>query len=130
MQLANLEVYSRMYGLPKEAVLDFLTGCELEQISFTLYTLKLHFSHDLIITVDSYCTIVVDDETIGSWQGGELADLREFGELFGERITGYEIPGDGRLVINFGSRRSIQLFDTDASYESYQIIGGGQIIVV
>ena len=69
-----------MFGLPKETKLDFIVGCELQQIAFSHVQLILHFSHSVDLSVESRLEIKVTSDSIpvGMGKSNRLSELAGF----------------------------------------------------
>ncbi|HWQ92989.1 MAG TPA: DUF6188 family protein [Clostridia bacterium] len=120
-----------MFGLAKETKLDFLLGCELEQIAFSPFQLILRFSHSVELSVESRLELkAAGNPTTLAWESNHYSELPRLAALFGLSVTDYETPGDGRLILHFGDENALTAFDSNQDHESYQISGGGTQLIV
>jgi hypothetical protein len=120
-----------MFGLPKETKLDFLVGCELQQIAFSHVQLILHFSRSASLSVESRLELkVTSDSAPLVWESNRLSELAGFATIIGASVVSYEIPGDGRLILRFSNGSVLTAYDSNTGYESYQVTGGGKTLVV
>ncbi len=120
-----------MFGLAKETNLDFLIGCELEQIAFSPFQLILRFSGGVELSVESRLELKSAGKPgVLVWESDRFSELPRLAAIFGSPVTSYEIPGDGRLILHFGDGSAVTACDSNKSHESYQITGGGTTLVV
>lgn len=120
-----------MFGLAKETKLDFLLGCELEQIAFSPFQLILRFSQSVELSVESRLEFkAADSPATLAWESNHYSGLPRLAPLFGSSVTNYETPGDGRLILRFGNDSALTVFDSNKDHESYQISGGGTLLIV
>jgi hypothetical protein len=120
-----------MFGLPKETNLDFVIGCELEQIAFSPFQLILRFSRGVELSVESRLELqATENPAAAAWEANHFSGLPQIATIFGSPITRYEIPGDGRLILHFGDGSAVTVHDSNKSHESYQITGGGRTVIV
>jgi len=120
-----------MFGLSKETKLDFLVGCELQQIAFSRFQLILRLSRGIEVSIESRLELKSADNRVALvWEPEAFSDLPGIATLIGASITTNEIPGDGRLVLCFDNEAVLTIHDSNTGHESYQITGGGQTVVV
>jgi len=121
-----------MFGLSNETKLDFLVGCELQQIAFSQFQLILRFSRGVELSIESRLELKSADNpsAVSVWQPEKFADLPGFAAMIGASIISYEIPGDGRLVLHFDNGAILTAHDSNTDHESYQITGSEQTVIV
>ena len=120
-----------MFGLPKETKLEFLIGCELEQIAFSPFQLILRFSRGVELSVESRLELkLAANPAMLVWESNCFSELPRLAAIFGSPVTRYEIPGDGRLILHFGDENAVAAYDSNKDHESYQISGSGQNVIV
>jgi hypothetical protein len=120
-----------MFGLSKETRLDFLVGCELQQIAFSRFQLILRFSRGVEVSIESRLELKqADNPTAFVWEPEEFSDLPGFAMIVGVPVTSYQISGDGGFILRFDNGALLTVQDSNTGHESYQITGEGQTIVV
>jgi hypothetical protein len=120
-----------MYGLKKDIDLSFLTGRELIQLGVGLYQTVFKFDKDVAISVEGeFRYFDGQDEWIWRPSPGAHLLAARTADLLGTAIESFESNADGTLVLTFSNSRRLTIVDSSREYESYDITGGGQTIVV
>ena len=117
-----------MYGLPKNIDLDFLKGKRLVQICISSNQVIMRFDDDISISIESVIKLYKGKE-VWSYEVNTSINT-DFINLLGNLIVDYTHYESGTLVLYFDHGSKIELNDDSENYESYQIIGNGQTIIV
>ena len=118
-----------LYGLSPDFDGSFLAGKTLELVCFGAQQVYLHFSSDVLITIESAFSCrqkagaPVTRTTVPVLQ----SDLMT---LLGRSVVRALGDGDGTLSIEFDDGRVLACYDTSQEYESYSIRHGDRIIHV
>lgn len=118
-----------MYGLPENLSLEFLVGLELQQVCFSRHQLILIFGDQVNISVESAITIR-NRGVEPPPRRGLLGVADQLLSLLNETVLSANGRVDGTLTLGFSNDRSVEVFDSNAHYESYQIHNGDELIVV
>lgn len=120
-----------MFGLPSDTNIDFVIGCELQQVAFGAFQLLLHFSHKVSLSVEGRLELTAPGQSKSwAWEPEQSSEVAKLSSLIGAMVIKYEIPGDGRLVLYFDNGYTVTACDSNADHESYQLIGDGKTLVV
>ena len=118
-----------MYGLPSNVDLSFLVGATLNQACFGANELILKFSGDTTLTIESSYRVAVPGHDSTLFDDVRTSAPSVVG-LIERRVSGVEGSTDGTLSILFDAAYRLDVYDTSAQFESYQIVHGDQMIVV
>ena len=112
-----------MYGLPADFNPSVFVGCKLEMICFAEYQVYLHFSNNVLVSVESALNVN------GVNYGVPLKNA-DFMHLVGHSVVSALGNKEGDLTVIFDDGSSLSVLDTEDQYESYRIrVGGSEIIV-
>lgn len=116
-----------MFGLPEDFDGSFLVGRSLLQVCIGLHEVIFRFDEDVDITVESEFRVAVGGEgqVFESPPEGGAASLA----LLQQVVSEARGTKDGTLTLVFPSG-VLELYDTSANYESYQVRGHGELYVV
>ncbi len=118
-----------MYKLPPDMPLAFLEGRKLLQVCIGLHDLILNLDGDIAITV---CSSIGYSATCD--EVAHYVDFRQSAKLLcmllDESILAARNEGDGSLALEFTNGNILYIYDDSATYESYTIKHGDQLIVV
>ncbi len=64
------------------------------------------------------------------WEENRFSELPQLATMFGSRVTQYQIPGDGRLILHFENGSALTAHDSNKDHESYQVTGDGMNVIV
>jgi hypothetical protein len=117
-----------MNGLSSTTDLNFLIGRELLQVSFGLHQTILSFDSDTSISIECKFRLVLKGQPRKATNDTRSAG--EFSKLLGCVIANAVNKGTGELGIEFSDGSFLELFDSNAGFESYQIAHGKNVIVV
>jgi hypothetical protein len=120
-----------MHGLKKDIDLSFLNGRELIQLCIGLYQAIFKFDEEVAISVEGEFRYF-DGQDEWTWRpehGSALLAART-AALLGATIEGFESNANGTLSLTFSNGRYLTILDSNKEYESYDITGAGQTIVV
>jgi hypothetical protein len=119
-----------MNGLPKTTDLTFLLGQELTQVCVGVHQTILHFDGDTSITLECKFAVSKVAEAGGEACAYSRSAAVDFLKILGSRISRVTNNGNGELEIAFSDGTLVVMFDSNTNYESYQIVGPAQTIVV
>jgi hypothetical protein len=119
-----------MYKLPKDFTGAFLIGRTLESIHFSTNNVILHFSDDVVITIES-TFLHYDTRSEAMSQVASIPVIQSsLMRLLGQPIS--EASGDeqGTLTLTFKNGHVLEIYDSATHYESYSIKHGDRLIIV
>ena len=120
-----------MYGLPEATDLSDIVGCRLESVSVGLHQVNLGLDglHNVAITVEGDFAVAQpggDGVRYSSAPEGAVALI----SLLGAEIVVALVSWPGTTAITFDNGAVVEVYDSEAHYESYQIHIGQRLIVV
>lgn len=121
-----------MHGLPDDTDLSSFAGSELIQVAFGEHQVQLAFhaaSHEqLKISIESEYAVSAN----GSKQRFDraTAGAAPLLSLLGASVTSAAGQADSTVVVTFADGRTLEIYEDDGPFESYQINIGQRIIVV
>ncbi len=118
-----------MYGLPAEVDLSFLIGKELIQIAIGPYDVQLRYDTGGI-SIWSRFILTAPDGSKYEWCGEIPQQAKEVVNLVAAKISEVLPCRDGTLRLVFSNRWSIEIFDSDPTYEAYSISEEGLPLIV
>jgi hypothetical protein len=120
-----------MYGLSPETDLTPLNGCALTFVGFGQYQLQLAFDGD------THCRISIEGDYVVTPSGREPATFSEAAAgaaallpLLGHTVALASVPADGTVRVGFDDGSVVEVLDTSADYESYQVNLGDRLLVI
>lgn len=120
-----------MYGLSPDTDLSPLNHCTLTFVGFGQYQLQLGFSGD------EHCAISVEGDYIVTAPGRQPIRFSEAVNgaavllpLLGHTVTVAEVPSDGTVSVGLDDGSVIEVLDSRADYESFQVNLGDRLLVV
>ena len=120
-----------MHGLSPDTDLSPLSGCTLTFVGFGQYQVQLAFSGD------TDCRISIEGDYVVTPSGGECTTFSRAVDgatallpLLGHSVEVAEVPSDGTVRLGFDSGAVVEVLDSEAHYESYQINLGDRLLVV
>jgi hypothetical protein len=119
-----------MYGLPPDIDLTFFHGRALQQVCIGLHEAILRLDGDIELTVQ---TDIGHRSAIGEITAVYKTIVPAAGalsRLLGASVVGAHAEPPGTLVLRFDTAESIEIYDSSAEYESYQIKCGDKLTVV
>lgn len=114
-----------MYGLEKSVNLEFLIGRELIQISIGTHQVMMAFDRDVHITIEGLCELSFDRGAPTEIHASAPNETRQLTQLVGARIDNAVNHGDGNIGLKFSNGIMVRIFDSNKTFESYQIEGPG-----
>jgi len=118
-----------MYGLQSETDLSFLLEKELEQIAIGRHQAILRLDGGVEISIESDL-----EHRLPSGKGMLYSDVAAaasaLASLLNSTIKSYSIEPPGNLKMFFSNGDALVIYDSNPSYESYQVRNGEQLIVV
>ncbi|HLD36493.1 MAG TPA: DUF6188 family protein [Planctomycetota bacterium] len=113
-----------MYGLPDQFDTSFLIGLELESVVFHPFTMHLHFTNNITISITgafSYTKNKLDKvETVKI----PLTTKTDVMILVGKKIKEATGERNGTLTLTFDNEHIFVCYDYYPNYESYIIYRG------
>jgi hypothetical protein len=118
-----------MYGLNKNTDLSFLIKRQLCQIVVGFYHVQLKLDQDISIDLECQFDHILNGKSkiLSEYLPISASSLLE---LIGSKITKVENHGNGNIEIIFSDQSIIKIFDSNKSYESYEISGPGIKLIV
>ena len=119
-----------VYGLPDETDLTFFIGTELQQVCIGRHEVILRFGDDLSITVESD---IGHRSTLGELDAvfkTIVPAAMVLCNLINAMVSSASVKSPGTLVLQFSNGEALEIYDSNTSYESYQIACGDRLIVV
>jgi hypothetical protein len=120
-----------MYGLSPDTDLSPLNGCVLIFMGFGQYQVQLAFSGD------TDCRISIEGDYVVTPSGGPatlftgaVAGAGALLPLLGHSVEVAEVPSEGTARLGFDDGAVIDVLDSEAHHESYQINLGDRLLVV
>jgi hypothetical protein len=120
-----------MYGLDTDTDLSELRGCALTFVGFGEYQLQLAFSGA------TDCSISVEGAFKVSGPSGRPVTYRDavagataLLRLLGRTVESATVPEGGTVRMTFDDESVVDILDSEAHYESYQLNLGSHLIVV
>jgi len=118
-----------MYKLSKNTNLNFLNEQQLEMLCFAAYSLYLHFSDDIIITVEGSFEHIVGSGRKRAQHSFPIG-ASELTRLLSSRVKSVSVTSDTSLQLKFSNGDGLILKGDSGPYESYQIQHRGEHTVV
>jgi hypothetical protein len=120
-----------MNGLSPETDVNALKGCTLTFVGFGQHQVQLAFYGDLHCAISIEGNYVVtpagrDSSTFSEAVAGAAALL----PLLGHDVTYASVPTDGTVQVIFDDGSVVDVLDSEADYESYQVHLGDRLLVV
>lgn len=120
-----------MHGLSTDTDLRPLSGCMLTFVGFGQYQVQLAFSGDTDchISIEGDYAVMPPAGEVTTFSGavdGAAALL----PLLGHSVVLAEVPIDGTVRLGFDGGSVVEVRDSEAHYESYQISLGDRLLVV
>ncbi|KRB75116.1 hypothetical protein ASE01_17305 [Nocardioides sp. Root190] len=120
-----------MYGLSPETDLSPLNGCKLTFLGFGRHQVQLAFSGD------TPCSVSIEGDYIVTPSGRDATTFNEAVDgaaallpLLGHAVVFASVPTDGTIRLEFDDGSVIEVLDSSARYESYQVSIGDRLLVV
>ena len=120
-----------MYGLSPDTDLSPLNGCTLTFVGFGQYQVQLAFSGE------TNCAISIEGDYVVTPSDGESTTFSEAVDgaaavlpLLGHTVVVAEVPSDGTVRVGVDDGSVIEVLDSQAHYESYQVDLGDRLLVV
>lgn len=120
-----------MYGLSPDTDLSPLNGCTLTFVGFGQYQVQLAFSGD------TECAISIEGDYVVGPSGGQFTTFTGAVDgvaallpLLGHSVEVAEVPSDGTVRLGFDNGAVVEVLDSKADYESYQMNLGDRLLVV
>jgi hypothetical protein len=117
-----------MYGL-KNVDLTFLEGRQLIQIAIGIHQVIFAFDDELTISVERKFRYSSQNQS-SEWHPGAKEIAARTVELLGATVENVKGQEDGTLRLEFSNGDYLLFTDDTKEYESYQITGRGETIVV
>ncbi len=118
-----------MYGLPADFDATIFIGRELEQVSFTVNTVRLAFADDVAITMESSFAFQAPgtEELVRQAPPVQASALMV---LVGRKVCAARAENNGTLRLEFTAGGTLLCLDDSPQYESYHIWVGGKETIV
>lgn len=120
-----------MFGLNPATDLSPLTGSTLSFVGFGEHQLQLAFSGQMpcAISVEGDY-LVTPPGLVPTLFGNAVDGASVLLRLLGHTVTHASVPADGTTRLAFSDGSIVEVVDSSAHYESYQINLGDQLLVV
>jgi hypothetical protein len=109
-----------MYLIPKSIDLSFLLEADLNQIGLGRHDVQFVFSSGARICVQGRASVLEHGSKVSEWSETGWSSL-DFQKLLNRSVSGFSVPNDRLLQIEFTNGLSLQLHDNSNQYESMQI---------
>ena len=117
-----------MYPFPTDFDVRQFQFAELEMVCFASYSMYLHFTRNLMLTVEcdfEYCEVGKPTGTRSTFPLRNSSLM----QLVGSRVTEANVSETATLSLQFESRGVLRIHP-HATYESYRIKQGGREFIV
>lgn len=118
-----------MYGLPPDFDPAIFIGRELQQVSFTVNTVRLAFDDDIAITLDSAFIFQIDSAAAAVEQAPPV-QASNLMALVGRQVCSARSVSARNLLLEFAAGGTLTCIDDSKEYESFHIWIRGKEIVV
>lgn len=118
-----------MYKLPETFDPEVLVGRTLELVCFAAYSIYLHLSEGVLITVMSAFSLSRPGEIAAEAVSVPVAQS-DLMRLLEQKVSRAWKEGASTLAMTFESSETLRIFDPSPQYESYSIKIGDQEIIV
>lgn len=120
-----------MFGLEVGTDLSALEGCVLESISISRHQVQLRLDslRNLAVAVEGDFSVAAPDGEVVVYVNPADAAQALAGRL-GAEVVAAAVEAPGTLTLRLGDGSTFEAFDSEDSYESYQIRLGERLIVV
>ena len=109
-----------MYRVHKSLDLSFLIESDLNQVGLGRHDVQFIFDSGSKICVQSRASVLERGSVVSEWSENGWSSL-DFQKLLTCSVSGFTIPNDRLLQIEFTNGLSLQLHDDSDQYESMQI---------
>jgi hypothetical protein len=120
-----------MHGLSRDTDLSPLNGCVLTFVGFSQYQVQLAFSGE------TDCHISIEGDYVVTPSGGDGTTFSGAVDgaagllpLLGHSVEVAEVPCEGTVRLGFDDGAAVEVLDSEAHYESYQINLGDRLLAV
>lgn len=127
----SADILRVMFGLEVGTDLSALEGCVLESISISRHQVQLRLDslRNLAVAVEGDFSVAAPDGEVVVYVNPADAAQALAGRL-GAEVVAAVVKAPGTLTLRFGDGSTFEAFDSEDSYESYQIRLGERLIVV
>lgn len=107
-----------------------IVGSEIQQICVGAFDVQFRFGSKTAICVQSRVTLLEQLTMIATWDEKTGWSALEFQKVLNVPVTGYSVPNDRLLEIQFQGGLALQVHDDSDQYESLQIYPRGDSAAV
>lgn len=118
-----------VYGLPADTDLSPILGRTLEQAAIGSYQVQLRFDEHVTVSVEGDYGVTGADGILARFASppeGAVALVA----LLGQVVVDAQVTDPGTTTLRFSSEQSVEIFDSESNFESYQISIGERLIIV
>lgn len=120
-----------VYGLSPDTDLTPLVDCMLTFVGISQYSLHLNF------TGDAVCSISIEGDYVLETPDGLSTNFEDavsgaagLVRLLGRTVTAASIPSDGTVRLRFDDGAMVDVLESRAEHESYQVTIGPRLLIV
>ncbi len=118
-----------MYRIPDNTDWSFLVGRELLQVCIGLYQVSLKFDAEVSINIECSFDHLAARSSLSL--GSSLPErATSLVSLLGKKIAGATSRDGKTLSITFLNSETLEIHDSNDSFESFQVIAAGREIIV
>ncbi len=120
-----------MYGLEIGTDVDALNGCTIESITISPHQVQLHLdsSRNIGVSVEGSFAVAGAGEDLVIHDSPPAA-AQVLAARIGAEVVSALVESPGALTLRLGDGSTIEIYDSEDRYESYQINIGEQLIIV
>ncbi len=119
-----------MYGLPAGVDLSFLVNRELHEVSIGRHAAILRFDQEVSISISTDIAHISQLQEISAIYKTTIPAAAMLTSFLNATIIEAGRKPPGTLVLKFSNNEQLEIYDTCAEYECYQIAHGDELIVV
>ena len=116
-----------MNGLPEDVDLSVFLGQQVDQIRFSKWSVQLLFDGLTRIVIESHISLSGIDKSprIEDY----AANATEICQLIGVKVTHAERISEGGMALKMSSGMRIEIHNSNAHHESFQVHIGDEVLV-
>lgn len=119
-----------MYDLPKGTTFEFLSDRELELLSFSPYTVTLHFEGNIQLQIEGSFTHITKEQRVAPKASHFPIAESHLMRLLLQRVTEVAAKSNGTLTLGFRNGDILVIDGNVGPYESYNVNHPDGLLVV
>jgi hypothetical protein len=116
-------------GLPADTDLSAILGRTLEQVAIGSYQVQLRFDEHVTVSVEGDYAVPGADGLLGRFPSPPERAVALVA-LLGQVVVDAQVTDPGTTTLRFSSEQSVEIFDSESNFESYEISIGERLIIV